>query len=40
MGLAVVQGGGAKVHVPTYTGIVSIILTEQKTYRDVGCVDA
>ena len=40
MGLVVVQGDGAKVHIPTYMGIVSIILTEQKTYHDVGCVDA
>ena len=40
MGLVVIQGDGAKAHVPTYMGIVSITLTEQKTYCDVGCVDA
>ena len=40
MGLTVIQGEGAKARVLTYMGIVSVTLTEQKSYRNVGCVDA
>ena len=39
MGLVVIQSDGAEARVPTYMRIVSITLTEQETYRNVGCVD-